>query len=104
RVLGGVGGERVEEVVLGVHEVVANGLRHGEPPVAVRVWFPRGRGVCTVTDRGAGFDDRVAGSVRGAGEGPPGGGFGLWRARRFCDEVATSRTPEGFVVRLVVHH
>ena len=39
---------------MAVHEVVANGLRHGEPPVTVRVWFARGRVVCTVTDRGAG--------------------------------------------------
>lgn len=96
--------ERVEEVVLAVHEVVANGLRHGEPPVTVRVWFPRGRVVCTVTDRGPGFDDPFAGYLRGAGEELPEGRFGLWLARQFCDEVATSRTPEGFVVRLVVHH
>jgi anti-sigma regulatory factor (Ser/Thr protein kinase) len=100
----GLGRERVEEVVLAVHEVVANGMRHGEPPVTVRVWFPRGRVVCTVTDRGVGFDDPFAGYVQGAREELPEGRFGLWLARQFCDEVATSRTGEGFVVRLVVHH
>jgi anti-sigma regulatory factor (Ser/Thr protein kinase) len=100
----GLGRERVDEVVLAVHEVVANGMRHGKPPVAVRVWFPRGRVVCTVTDGGAGFDDPFAGYVRGAGAQLTEGRFGLWLARQFCDEVATSRTAEGFVVRLVVHH
>lgn len=100
----GLGRERVEEVVLAVHEVVANGMRHGVPPVSVRVWFPRGRVVCTVTDRGSGFDDPFAGYVRGADAARPEGRFGLWLARQFCDEVATTRTAEGFVVRLVVHH
>jgi anti-sigma regulatory factor (Ser/Thr protein kinase) len=103
-VVAGLGRERVEDVVMAVHEVVANGLQHGEPPVTVRVWFARGRVVCTVTDRGAGFDDPFAGYVRGAGEDLPEGRFGLWLARQFCDEVATSRTPEGFVVGLVVRH
>jgi anti-sigma regulatory factor (Ser/Thr protein kinase) len=103
-VVAGLSRERVEDVVMAVHEVVANGLRHGEPPVTVRVWFARGRVVCTVTDRGAGFDDPFAGYVRGAGAELPEGRFGLWLARQFCDEVATSRTPEGFVVGLVVRH
>jgi anti-sigma regulatory factor (Ser/Thr protein kinase) len=100
----GLGRERVEEVVLAVHEVVANGWRHGKPPVSVRVWFPRGRVVCTVTDQGVGFDDPFAGYVQGARAELSDGRFGLWLARQFCDEVATSRTGEGFVVRLVVHH
>jgi anti-sigma regulatory factor (Ser/Thr protein kinase) len=100
----GLGRERVQEVVQAVHEVVANGMRHGAPPVAVRVWFPRGRVVCTVTDGGAGFDDPFAGYLRGSGERLPDGRFGLWLARQFCDEVAMSRTADGFVVRLVVHH
>jgi anti-sigma regulatory factor (Ser/Thr protein kinase) len=100
----GLGRERVEEVVLAVHEVVANGWRHGKPPVSVRVWFPRGRVVCTVTDQGVGFEDPFAGYVQGARAELSDGRFGLWLARHFCDEVATSRTGEGFVVRLVVHH
>lgn len=103
-VVEGLGRERVEDVVLAVHEVVANGMRHGVPPVTVRVWFPRGRVVCTVTDRGAGFDDPFAGYVRAGRPGRPEDRLGLWLARRFCDEVATSRTAEGFEVRLVVHH
>ena len=46
---------------MAVHEVASNGLRHGEPPVTVRVWLGPGRVVCTVTDRGHGFDDPFTG-------------------------------------------
>jgi hypothetical protein len=30
--------ERVDDAVMAVREVESNGLRHGEPPVTVRVW------------------------------------------------------------------
>jgi anti-sigma regulatory factor (Ser/Thr protein kinase) len=98
----GMGLERVEDVVMAVHEVATNGLRHGEPPVSVRVWCDPGRVVCTVTDHGHGFDDAFAGYVRGGGEELPEGRFGLWLARQLCDEVVTTRTPEGFTARLTV--
>lgn len=100
----GMDPELVEDVVLAVHEVTTNGLRHGAPPVTLRVWLSPGRVVCTVTDRGTGFDDPFAGYVRGGGEELPEGRFGLWLARQLCDQVVTARTPEGFTVRLVVSH
>jgi anti-sigma regulatory factor (Ser/Thr protein kinase) len=95
--------ERVDDVVMAVHEVAINGLRHGEPPVTVRFWAAPGRIDCTVTDRGAGFDDPFTGYVRGGGDLLPEGRFGLWLARQLCDEVVTRRTPEGFTTRLVVN-
>jgi len=100
----GMGRERVDDAVMAVHEVASNGLRHGEPPVTVRVWCGPGRVVCTVTDRGHGFDDPVTGYLRGGGEELPKGRFGLWLARQLCDELVTSRTPEGFTARLTVNH
>ncbi len=100
----GLGQGWVEDVVMAVHEVATNGLRHGEPPVSVRVWCGPGRVICTVTDHGRGFDDPFAGYVRGGGVELPEGRFGLWLARQLCDEVVTSRTPEGFTVRLTVAH
>jgi anti-sigma regulatory factor (Ser/Thr protein kinase) len=100
----GINRERVDDLVLAVHEVATNGVRHGEPPVTIRVWLGSGRVVCTVTDRGAGFDDPFVGYVRGAGDALPEGRFGLWLARELSHEVVTSRTPEGFTVRLVVKY
>lgn len=99
-----IGRSRVQDVILAVHEVAINGLRHGRAPVTVRIWLSPGRVVCTVTDRGRGFDDPFAGYVRGAGEVLPEGRFGLWLARELCDEVVTARTPEGFTARLVIRH
>jgi len=96
--------ERIQDVILAVHEVATNGLRHGRAPVTVRVWLSPGRVVCTVTDRGRGFDDPFAGYVRGGGDVLPEGRFGLWLARELCDEVVVARTPEGFTARLVIRH
>jgi anti-sigma regulatory factor (Ser/Thr protein kinase) len=100
----GVSGEQVDDLAVAVHELATNGLRHGEPPVTVRVWLTPGRVVCTITDRGAGFDDPFTGYVRGAGGELPEGQFGLWLARQLCDEVVPYRTQEGFTVRLTMRH
>lgn len=96
--------DRREDVILVVHELVTNGLRHGQPPVSVRVWVSQGGLVCAVTDRGPGFDDPFAGYVRGGGERLPEGRFGLWLARQLCDELVTARTREGFTVQLAVRY
>ncbi|QNN54387.1 sensor histidine kinase [Nocardioides mesophilus] len=99
-----VAGEVVEDLVLSVHEVATNGVRHGETPVEVNVWLSTGRVVCTITDRGRGFDDPFAGYRPGSGEIVPEGRFGLWLARRLCDDLVTAQTPDGFTVRLVRRH
>jgi anti-sigma regulatory factor (Ser/Thr protein kinase) len=82
-----------------VAEVLLNALRHGRPPVAVRLWATPTRLECTVTDGGDGFDDPLAGYT------PPGSGFppaeaGLWLVRQACDTLEAFRTGTGFVVRL----
>ena len=98
----GMGPDQVDDLLVALHEVVINGLRHGEPPVTVRLWAVPGRVVSTVTDRGPGYDDPFAGYVRGGGEELPEGRFGLWLARQMCDEVVTGRTAEGFTTQLVL--
>lgn len=94
--------DRGEDLVMAVHEVAINGLRHGRPPVTVRLWATLGRIQCAVTDRGPGTQDPFAGYVRGGGDALPEGRFGLWLARELCDEVLMRRTSEGFTTRLVV--
>ncbi|MFD0690913.1 anti-sigma factor RsbA family regulatory protein [Actinomadura fibrosa] len=83
-----------------VSETLANGMLHGTLPVRLCLWADPSRLVCTVTDQGSGFDDRML------GYGPPGGdlhgGAGLWLARRCCDRVETFHGPDGFTVRLVL--
>jgi anti-sigma regulatory factor (Ser/Thr protein kinase) len=94
--------ELVEDLVVAVHEVAINGLRHGRAPVSVRLWAAPGGVQCAITDAGSGFEDPLVGYVRGGGDELPEGRFGLWLARQLCDEVLMARTPEGFTIRLVV--
>ncbi len=94
--------DSVEDLVIALHEVTINGLRHGRPPVTLRLWVTPGRVQCAVTDRGPGFDDPFAGYLRGGGDELPEGRFGLWLARQLCHEVMLDRTPEGFTTRLVL--
>jgi anti-sigma regulatory factor (Ser/Thr protein kinase) len=96
--------ERIEDVIIAVHEVTTNALRHGAPPVAVRIWLSPGRVICTVTDQGPGYDDPFAGYVRTGDDPLPEDGLGLWIARQLCDELVTARTPDGFTTRLLVRH
>jgi anti-sigma regulatory factor (Ser/Thr protein kinase) len=98
-----VAGEKVDDFVLAVNEIATNGLRHGRPPVVARLWVDRERMVCAVTDHGPGIDDPFAGYLPGGGDALPEGRFGLWLARRLCDNLLTYRTAEGFTVRLVMH-
>jgi anti-sigma regulatory factor (Ser/Thr protein kinase) len=95
-------GELVDDLVLVVNELATNGIRHGVPPVTVRMRLTEHRVVCTVVDRGPGFDDPYAGYLPGNGAELPEGQFGLWLARRLCDQLLVDRTPEGFAVTLVV--
>jgi anti-sigma regulatory factor (Ser/Thr protein kinase) len=90
------------EFVSAVGEVAANGLLHGRPPVQVRVWASLERLVATVTDRGDGFDDPLAGYAPSRGRDPRRAGMGLWLTRQLCDQLELSRTAERFVVRLIV--
>jgi anti-sigma regulatory factor (Ser/Thr protein kinase) len=82
-----------------VAEVLLNALRHGRPPVAVRLWATPTRLECTVTDRGDGFDDPLAGYTP-PGTGFPPAGAGLWLVRQACDTLEAFRTGTGFAVRL----
>jgi anti-sigma regulatory factor (Ser/Thr protein kinase) len=82
-----------------VSEVATNAVRHGRPPVLVRLWSTPSRLVCTVTDHGSGIQDPFAGYVP-AHRDPSRGGLGLWITRRLCDHVDLRTTAEGFTVQL----
>lgn len=92
---------RQNDFMIAVNEVATNGLRHGSPPVRVRVWAAPGRLVCTVIDQGDGFDDPLAGYRPATGEALRHTSGGLWLTRQCCDRVDMTRTPDGFTVRLI---
>ena len=89
---------------LAVDEMVSNAVRHGGPPVSLRLWAATDRIVCTIGDGGPGWDDPFAGYGPAHGDDLSRGGMGLWLARQLCDHVDISGGPDGkgVQVRLTV--
>lgn len=100
--LAAVGGARevVEDFLLAVDETTSNAVRHGVPPVGLRLWASADRVVCSVTDRGPGPGDPFAGYGPAHGADLARGGMGVWLARQLCDHVDISSGPDGVTVRL----
>ncbi|MFC3504024.1 anti-sigma factor RsbA family regulatory protein [Micromonospora krabiensis] len=88
----------VDDLVVAVSETVTNALRHGVPPVRLRVWAGTDRIVVTVTDGGDGPKDPYAGLLP-AGDGAT-GGLGLWITYQSCNHVCLHRDAHGFTLRL----
>ena len=90
----------LEDFLLAVDEMTTNALRHGRPPVSLRLWANGERLVCTITDRGAGFEDPFIGYGPAHGSDLSLGGMGLWLARQLCDHVDITPDGDGVHVRL----
>ncbi|WBB65237.1 anti-sigma factor RsbA family regulatory protein [Micromonospora sp. WMMD812] len=89
----------VDDLVVAVSETVTNALRHGRPPVRLRIWAGTDRIVVTVRDGGAGPKDPFAGLLP-SGTGAT-GGLGLWITYQSCNHVTLHRDPAGgFTLRL----
>jgi anti-sigma regulatory factor (Ser/Thr protein kinase) len=94
----GLTDERVHDLVLAVHEVATNSVRHGGGTWTLRVWRDDGAVICEVRDRGRIAQQPLVGRVRPSLE--HSGGWGLWLANQLCDLVQLRELPEGSVVRL----
>jgi anti-sigma regulatory factor (Ser/Thr protein kinase) len=92
--------EQAEDLHLAVSEIAANAFRHGGRPVSSRVWIDTESIVCTVTDRGHGYDDPLAGFRPAHGDDLGRGGMGLWLARKLWDSVDLIMGVEGLTVRM----
>ena len=95
---GGVPADAVTDLVLAVSEAVTNAIRHGRPPVRVRVWPGGDRLVVAVSDGGPGPADPYAGLLPVAGG--PDGGRGMWIIQQSADQVVLRRGPDGCTLRL----
>lgn len=84
------------EMLLAVTEVADNASRHGGGITDVRVGHAHGRFVCEIEDRGAGFDDPLAGYLAPR----QGLGSGLWVARQLTWRIEFLRSPAGFISRI----
>ena len=91
-----------DDFLLAIDEMTSNALRHGGPPVDLRLWVSDDRLVCTISDAGPGFDDPFAGYGPAHGDDLSRGGMGLWLARQLCDHVDITHDDGGVQVRLTV--
>ena len=90
----------VTDLVLAVHEIASNSVRHAGGSGTVRVWRDDGRLVCEVVDSGR-IDAPLVGRERPSPDRPD--GRGVWMANRLCDLVQIRTFPDGNVVRLHQH-
>lgn len=93
----GLDADGVDDLVLTIHELATNTLRHGGGDGTVSVWSERDAVVCDVNDRGR-IEDPLAGRVAPAIERPD--GRGLWMANQLCELVQIRSFPDGGSVRV----
>jgi anti-sigma regulatory factor (Ser/Thr protein kinase) len=87
------------DLIIGASEAAGNALRHGRPPVTVRIWATHDRIVVSVHDTGPGPADPLAGLVPAASSTfDP--GLGLWALHHLDVDTALITTGDGFTVRL----
>ena len=83
--------QSIEEFVVAVNEVAANGLVHGAPPVRVTLWADITTLTSQVVDSGAGSLNSLTG-FRYPAESEP---MGLWATRQLVDDMFISNAPDG---------
>ncbi len=95
--LAGMGGERLDDLLIAVNEAVINVLEHGGGLGTVSVWHDNASITVDVVDTAGRLTPRhipprrPAGTVRG---------FGLWLMSQLCDEFTIHQTTGGSRVRL----
>ncbi|TDC58103.1 sensor histidine kinase [Actinomadura sp. KC345] len=94
-----------KRLLIAVTEVVTNAMRHGEPPIVLRMWTEDGAGgaafVCEVADEGRWAPGTGYGLIPPRPPGTAAGSrFGLWAVRLLCSTVQVRTGDRGSVVRL----
>lgn len=97
--------DHLQRLLVAVTEVVTNALRHGGPPIVLRMWTEAPAGdralVCEVSDGGRWEPGGGYGLVPPRPAGPSASGrFGLWAVRLLCSIVQIRTGDGGSVVRL----
>ena len=90
-------GEPAEELVLSVHEIATNSIRHAGGVGMLRLWRTDDTLVCEVQDSGHITDPAIGRVAPGAAAAES---RGHWIANRLCDLVQISSSAEGTQVRL----
>jgi serine/threonine-protein kinase RsbW len=95
----GLRGDRLDDFVVAVNELLTNAVRHGGGLGRVVVWSSDGAVVCEVSDSGSGLPaSRQEPSRRPAADQP--GGWGLWLAEELTDTFELVTGAGGTTVRV----
>jgi serine/threonine-protein kinase RsbW len=95
----GLGGQRLDDFVLAVNELITNAVRHGGGQGSLRLWRRAGEVVCEVADHGGGISARrLDDHSRPAPD--TAGGWGLWLARELSDRMEVQTGEAGTTVRI----
>ncbi|WBB66599.1 ATP-binding protein [Micromonospora sp. WMMD812] len=95
----GLRGQRLDDFVLAVNELITNAVRHGGGRGSLRLWRRDERLVCEVADHGHGISAQRLGD-RSRPEPDTAGGWGLWLARQLSDSMEVASGEAGTVVRI----
>jgi serine/threonine-protein kinase RsbW len=95
----GLSGQRLDDFVLAVNELITNAVRHGGGQGWLRLWRHAGQLVCEVSDHGHGISSRRLGQ-RARPEPDTAGGWGLWLARELSDAMEVESGAAGTTVRI----
>ncbi|SCG33998.1 Anti-sigma regulatory factor (Ser/Thr protein kinase) [Micromonospora halophytica] len=95
----GLDGQRLDDFVLAVNELITNAVRHGGGQGWLRLWWRSGELVCEVADHGRGISaQRLGDRSRPAAD--TAGGWGLWLARELSDAMEVETSAAGTTVRI----
>jgi serine/threonine-protein kinase RsbW len=96
----GLHGERLDDFVVAVNELLTNAVRHGGGGGRLVLRFTGGRVVCEVSDTGPGLPRPLDGDrpVRPSADQP--GGWGLWLAEELTDTFELTTGTHGTTVRV----
>ncbi|BCL13785.1 ATP-binding protein [Micromonospora sagamiensis] len=95
----GLSGQRLDDFVLAVNELITNAVRHGGGRGWLRLWRQAESMLCEVSDHGQGISaQRLHDRRRPAPE--TAGGWGLWLARELSDTMQVETGTAGTTVRI----
>ncbi|MBQ0901677.1 ATP-binding protein [Micromonospora sp. U21] len=95
----GLVGQRLDDFVLAVNELITNAVRHGGGRGWLRLWQEPGMLVCEVADHGHGISPQRLGDRRRPAP-DTAGGWGLWLARELTDAMEVATGAAGTTVRI----